>query len=122
MPRKSLLIVEDHADVRFAFQAVLNFDGYHVYVAEHGLDGVEAALEHRPDLILMDIDMPVMDGFEAAQTLKCYPETREIPIVAVTGKDFTEGDPRRFLFAGYVPKPVTASRLKETIRRLIGPP
>jgi CheY-like chemotaxis protein len=70
----------------------------------------------------MDLDMPVMNGFDAAQNLKDHDATRDIPIVAVTAADFCCGDLRRFLFHGYVQKPLTAKRLMETVQRLIGPP
>jgi CheY-like chemotaxis protein len=118
--RKTVLVVEDLACLREAVQAVLGFAGYRVVSAEDGLEGVEAAHDHRPDLVLMDIDMPVMDGFEAAEELRRSPVTREIPIVAMTAREFAGGDPRRFLFSGYLQKPVPSARLLEVIARLTG--
>lgn len=119
--RRTVLVVEDRACLRDAVQAVLGFAGYRVVSAENGLDGIEAAHDLRPDLILMDIDMPVMDGFEAAEELRRSPATRGVPILAMTARDFDVGDPRRFLFSGYLQKPVASARMLEAVGRLAGP-
>lgn len=122
MASKNVLIVDDNREVRNAFEAVLNLDGYGVILAENGRDAVAEARARFPAAILMDIDMPVMNGFEAAQALKNDALTKDIPIVAITGRDFAEANPWRALFAAYVQKPIGAKDLMLMLERLVGPP
>ena len=122
MPLKQVLIVDDNREVRTAFGAVLNLDGYGVVLAANGKDAVTEARERCPAAILMDIDMPVMSGLEAAEALKNDELTKNIPIVAVTGREFVEAMPWRSLFAAYIQKPIGARELMTTLERLIGPP
>src|SRR5215213_1454834 len=88
-PNKLILIVEDNEDTRFVFSAILNYDGYRIVEAGNGSEGVASALAHVPDLIITDIDMPVMDGFAAARQIRADERTRHIPILVVTGNEFT---------------------------------
>jgi two-component system cell cycle response regulator DivK len=123
-PHKLILIVEDNEDARFVFSAILNYDGYRIVEAMDGSDGVACALEHLPDLIITDIDMPVMDGFEAARRIRADLHTALIPILAITGHSFTatqqtEADA---LFDGCFTKPMQPSRVLSEVNRLIGPP
>lgn len=122
MSIKSVLIVDDNREVRLAFRTVLNYDGYDVFTAADGPEAIRLAREHIPTAILMDIDMPVMTGFQAAEELKNDFRTRDIPIVAVTGRECVEERRWRSLFAIYVQKPIGARELMGTLQRLIGTP
>ena len=102
----TILIGEDHLDSRDAMRALLEAFGFHVIVAVDGRQAVEVALAEAPDLILMDIMMPEMDGFEATRRLRQHQSTAGIPIIAVTAM---EGAQRLALQAGandYVRKPI----------------
>ena len=102
----SVLIAEDHPDSRDALRALLEAFGYRVYVAGDGFQAVAEARAHRPDLILMDMMMPGMDGMEATRTLRADPDFPHIPIVAVTAM---EGSRESVLSAGcddWVVKPI----------------
>jgi CheY-like chemotaxis protein len=104
--RPSILVAEDHTDSREALRILLGATGYEVHTAVDGRDAVEQALALQPDLILMDIMMPVMDGFEATRTLRAAPEFRQSPIIAITAMD---GAKELALAAGcsdYLPKPI----------------
>src|SRR3954470_7455479 len=81
---KTILLVEDNEDNRLIYVAALQFAGYRVLEAVTGAEGIRLARVEQPDLILMDISIPDLDGWEAATILKADPTTRHIPIVAVT--------------------------------------
>ena len=102
----TILIAEDHLDSRDAMRALLEAFGFRVVVAVDGKQAVQIAMEQRPDLILMDIMMPELDGFEATRQLRQCAETQQTPIIAVTAM---EGAQRLALQAGandYVRKPI----------------
>lgn len=102
----TILIAEDHLDSRDAMRALLEAFGFEVLVAVDGRQAVEMALAQQPDLILMDIMMPELDGFEATRQLRQHHATQAIPIIAVTAM---EGAQRLALQAGandYVRKPI----------------
>jgi CheY-like chemotaxis protein len=82
-----VLIAEDHEDSRDALRTLLDALGYRVVVARNGAEAVEVARASRPDLILMDMMMPSVDGFEATRTLRTDPTFREVPIVAITAME-----------------------------------
>ena len=115
----TVLVVEDTDAVRIVLRMQLIILGYRVLEARNGLEAVEAAKRDRPDLILMDIGLPVLDGLEAARLLRDAPETREIPIVALTA--FSDPDTRARAFdAGcreYAAKPIEMKDLGEVIAR-----
>jgi len=105
---KRILIVEDEFRNRKLLRDVLKRFGYDVVEASDGHEAVEMVKTWRPDLILMDIQMPVMDGFEATRIIKKDPETSHIPIIAITAYAM-EGDRERILQAGcdgYISKPI----------------
>jgi two-component system, cell cycle response regulator DivK len=122
--QKLIWIVEDNEDARCVFSAILNYDGYRVVEATDGSVGVARAREHQPDLIITDIDMPVMDGFEAARLIRADAETAQIPILAITGRSLTEAQQTHAerLFDGCFIKPMQPSRVLAEVQRLIGPP
>jgi two-component system cell cycle response regulator DivK len=119
-----VLIVEDHKDNRAIYRTILEHDGYRVVEAADGETGIAAAHDERPDLILMDISLPGLNGWEATRRLKASRETESIPIVAVTAHAMN-GDREKSLSAGcasYVSKPATPQRILEVVRAFIGPP
>ena len=116
-----LLYVEDNDDNVYMLARRLRRHGFEVVVAADGAQGVEAARQHRPDLVLMDLGLPVLDGWEASRRLKQAPETRAIPIIALSAHAMT-GDRERALAAGcddYDTKPVELDRLLAKIRALL---
>ena len=108
MSKARILIVEDNMDNYQLVRFVLERAGYDVFLAVNGRDGVDAARAQKPDLILMDLGMPEMDGWKAAETLKSYEETRKIPLYALTAHTLPH-ERRRALDAGcdgYLSKPI----------------
>ena len=118
-----VLYVEDNDDNVYMLKMRLELlDDFEVVVAEDGEKGCAAALAERPDIILMDLELPGMDGWEAARRLKSHPETRNIPIVALSAHVLADAR-ERALAAGcdeFDGKPVDFDRLLTTIRRLLG--
>jgi len=83
-PKWTILVAEDTEDIRHLVKLMLEIKGCQVLEAVHGKQAIELAPEHQPDLILMDLRMPVLDGFEATRRLRQIPETRKIPIVGLS--------------------------------------
>lgn len=81
---QTILVVEDTADTREILRLLLEFEGFQVLEAENGLEAVEVALRERPDAILMDMSLPVMDGYHATRLIRERPELANIPIIACT--------------------------------------
>ena len=105
---KVILSVEDDTQNRKLFRDLLNIKGYRTLEAANGKEGVETAKAMKPGLILMDIQMPVMDGLKAVGILKGDYETRDIPVIALTSYAM-KGDQERLLKAGfdlYISKPI----------------
>jgi two-component system, cell cycle response regulator DivK len=108
MGKGNILVVEDNMDNYELVRFVLENAGYAVFLAVNGRDGVSAARLQQPDLILMDLSMPEMDGWTAAEKLKEDPETRSIPLYAITAHTLPR-DRYRALQAGcdgYISKPI----------------
>lgn len=89
---KKVLIVEDYKDSREFMMVLIQSYGHTALTAKNGREAVQIAKEEKPDLILMDIALPVMDGLEATETIRNSPETSEIPIVAITSHGDTLGE------------------------------
>jgi two-component system, cell cycle response regulator DivK len=118
---KKILIVEDHADMRELLTWQIELMGFMPIPAKHGREGVEKAVAEQPNLILLDIMMPGMDGWEAARTLRANPETKDIPILAATAL-FRDSDLKSCLDAGcngYIVKPFTFQELQGKVREYI---
>jgi CheY-like chemotaxis protein len=116
-----VLIVEDHRDSREALKALFEAFGYQVAEATNGHDAVQIARAERPDIILMDIMMPEMDGFDAARRIHAIPDLARVPIIAVTAM---EGARELALQAGmsdYVRKPVDIRGLLNKVIGLLEP-
>lgn len=113
-----IVYVEDNDDNLYMLALRLETIGYEVITATNGADGIATAAAERPDLILMDLDLPVVDGWEAIRQLKANPETRNIPIIALTAHAMA-GDREKALAAGsddFDTKPVELDRLLAKIR------
>ncbi len=112
-----ILVVEDEQANLATIRDLLNFEGYEVLEARNGRDGVEVATANKPDIILLDMRMPEMDGYEVARQLKTGPETKEIPIIALTGNAMDE-QRREAMDAGcddFIAKPVDFDNLLDRI-------
>ncbi len=115
-----VLYVEDNDDNVFVLKSRLTRAGFTVIVAGDGAQGVAMATTEQPDLILMDLSLPVLDGWEATRRIKAAPETKHIPVIAITAHAMT-GDREKALAAGcddFDTKPVELPRLLEKIRAL----
>jgi len=118
---KRILYVEDNDDNIYVLKNRLTRAGFAVVVAMDGEQGVAMAKAQQPDLVIMDLSLPVLDGWEATRRLKTMPETRHIPVVALTAHAMT-GDRERALEAGcddFDTKPVDIPRLLVKITALI---
>jgi two-component system cell cycle response regulator DivK len=114
-------VVEDQEDNRQILRDLLGNAGYEMTEAENGQDGVAAATAQRPDLILMDIQLPVMDGYEATRRIKADPALKDIPIIAVTSYALS-GDESKALAAGcdaYVTKPYSPRQLLAKVKEFL---
>ncbi len=115
-----ILYVEDNEDNIYMLKSRLTRAGHTVIIASDGAQGVALAASERPDLVLMDLSLPVLDGWEAARRIKSAPETSGIPIIALTAHAMP-GDQEKALAAGcddFDTKPVDISRLLGKIRAL----
>ena len=120
-PQQHILVIEDHAPNATLVVDLLSFYGFRVSWASDGEKGLEMLKADRPDLILMDIQMPKMDGYALTRQLKADDETRAIPIVALTACAMV-GDAERALEAGcdgYLTKPVNTRELPKTVKRFL---
>lgn len=117
-----ILIIEDNAGSMELMNYLLRNGGHETIAARNGADGIARALAERPQLIVCDIHMPVMDGYEVARRLKADPATRDIPLVAVTALAMM-GDRERVLAAGfddYVTKPIEPEVIAAQLARKLG--
>jgi two-component system cell cycle response regulator DivK len=120
----TILVVEDNVKNRRLIKDVLEYHGYEVIEAGDGAAGVRLAKEHRPDLILMDIQMPVMDGLSAAKLIKGDPEMNGTRMIALTSFAM-KGDEERFLEAGFddfIAKPIDTRKLPQVVERHVKKP
>jgi two-component system, cell cycle response regulator DivK len=119
MTGEQILVVEDNEKNMKLFRDVLSATGYRTLEATTGGEAVEMATEHTPDLVLMDIQMPDMDGVEALRRLRADARTASLRVLAVTAQAM-RGDREQFLaagFDGYLSKPVNVQELLGTVRR-----
>jgi CheY-like chemotaxis protein len=120
---KKVLLVDDDPDFVEAVKVIVESGGYDVEVAYDGMEGLDAVAENRPDLIVLDVMMPVMNGHEACAALKKDPATAEIPIILltavadrVTTSQYTHRDMLESEAEDYMPKPVEPRELLELIK------
>ena len=105
---EKILVIEDNEQNRYLFSFILEKNGYQVITARDGLEGIIKAKEEKPDLILVDIRLPVMDGYEVTRQLRELPEFKDVPIIALTAYAM-KGDQEKTQEAGcdgYIAKPI----------------
>ena len=116
---KTVLVVEDNDINMKLLHDVLEVHGYNVLQAKDGMEGWRIAREHRPDLILMDIQLPSISGLEATKRLKADETLKSIPVIAITAFAMA-GDKEKFLEGGcdaYIPKPISVPNFLQTVER-----
>jgi len=119
---KTVLIVEDNELNMKLFNDLLRAHGYETVQARNGLDGIELARQHKPDLILMDIQLPEVSGIDVTRWLKEDEDLRAIPVVAITAFAM-KGDEERIRESGceaYLSKPISVSKFLDTVRNYAG--
>jgi CheY-like chemotaxis protein len=119
---KTVLLVEDNEDNRIVYSTILRHFGYAVTEALNGEEGIAKARSEHPDLILMDISIPVIDGWEATQVLKHDPQTREIPIIALTAHALASDREKAMEVGcdGYLAKPCEPRAVVAEVQRFLG--
>jgi two-component system cell cycle response regulator DivK len=123
LAQKKILVVEDNELNLRLLTDLLEYHGYSLLLSREGAAALDIARQHRPDLILMDIQLPDISGTEAARRLKADEQTREIPIIAVIAFALS-GDRARVLASGcddYISKPFNITELLKLVERYIGP-
>ena len=116
-----ILYIEDNPGNRMLVRRILMAEDYEVFEAENGQAGVEVALRENPDLILMDMNLPGVDGYEMTRRMREIPELRIVPIIAMTA-NVMQGDREKTLKAGcngYIPKPIDVDELPYQIARFL---
>ena len=119
--KPKILYIEDNRENRMLVRAVLEAAGYAIVEAEDGLAGIEAAVREQPALVLLDITLPGVDGYEIVAILKSFPNLAATPVIAVTAYAM-QGDRQRTLVAGcdgYIAKPIDVDRLPEQVRKYL---
>ena len=119
---KKILLIEDHPEMRHVISGTLRRLGYQLLEAEDGVTGIKMTVTEKPDLVLMNLSLPGLSGFEVTKKIKANPPTAHIPIVACSGwqekrmvaKSFQAG------VVEYLTKPFSAKKIAEVIGRLIG--
>ena len=118
----TVLVADDNGDMRRVVRWMLEQRGYAVIEAEDGQQAVVVAISQRPNLILMDLLMPVLDGFDAVRRVREHPELRELPVVAMTARDVAASRDQAVSagFDQYLSKPLDFLRLNVVIEKLLG--
>jgi DNA-binding response OmpR family regulator len=119
---KKILIVDDSNTILMMQQMILKKEGYQLVTAKDGVDGVAKTRAERPDLVLMDVMMPNMNGFEALQAIRADPEVCLTPVIMVTTRAEAENVESGYLggCSDYVTKPINGAELLAKVRNLIG--
>jgi len=114
---RTILVIDDEKVVTGSIQAILSKEGYQVYLAHDGKEGVDLACQVNPDLILMDITMPGLDGYQATEHLKQIPALKNVPIIFLTGKSASEDGGMAFAKGGvsFVRKPFSGKQLRDLV-------
>jgi len=121
MVAKRVLVVDDNMDTYELVRFILEKNGYETFVALNGLEGVNAAIKQKPDLIILDMAMPEMDGWTAASKIKSDEQIGSIPVIALTAHALP-GDRQRAIDAGcdeYITKPMDLIELVDTVNKYL---
>lgn len=115
-----ILVIDDEPDVLLLCRVNLEYEGHEVFEAGNGEEGVELAVRHKPDLIVLDVMLPERDGFFVLRKLRQHPETADVPVVFLTAKAQEDDQIRGFLAgaADYVTKPFSPLALNDAVRRI----
>jgi len=118
---KTILLVEDNRLNRKLVEAILSSQGYHLLMAHDGEEAIALAKAERPDLILMDMKLPKIDGYEATAQLKTEPETANIPVVAMTAHALPEEEEKatKAGCVGYITKPINTRTLPRQVKKYL---
>lgn len=121
MSKKTILVVDDEQDLLDLIEYNLKKEGYNVVKAENGLEGIKAAREHRPNLVLLDIMMPKMDGIEACEQLRADPDLKHIPIIFLTARsdERTEIEGLDKGADDFITKPISTTKLLSRINAVM---
>lgn len=122
MAKKKILIVEDEESLLKLESILLTSKGYEVRGVANGQAALEAIAEEKPDLVLLDIMLPEIDGFEVCQRIKADPETQDLPVIMLTAKKSREDMARGEKVGAdwYITKPFKSAMVIETIQRFLG--
>jgi CheY-like chemotaxis protein len=115
--KAKVLVVEDDFMNKVLVKEILSLEGYDIIEAVNGREAVDMASKHRPDLILMDIHLPEMDGVTATKLIKADESTKDIPVLALTAS-VMKGEAEKYLaqgFDGFLPKPIEVRKLLESV-------
>lgn len=117
----TIMVVEDNDDTRFMLRKALEMKGYRVIEAVDGWEAVQVATRERPDLILMDLNLPVLDGITATDILRGNEELKGVPVVAITAHNTTDSrvDAGEAGCAEYLAKPIDIDQLQSLVARLL---
>jgi len=116
-----ILYIEDNADNRLLVRRILMVEGYEIFEAEDGVTGIEIALREQPDLVLMDMNLPEIDGYELTKRMREKSVLKDTPIIAMTA-NVMHGDREKTLEAGcdgYIPKPIDVDALPDQVKRFL---
>ena len=121
---RRIMVVEDYDDTRMLLKQGLEMLGYSVLEASNGQEAVDIADRERPDLILMDLDLPILDGIAATQQIRQQQHMDSVPIVAVTAYPLSYSRVKAFAKGcnEYMPKPIDMSELARVVNRYLSPP
>ncbi len=123
MPQKTILVVEDDRDHLTIAAALLRYYGYEVLEAMNAIEGIQLAIERQPHLILMDLQLPEMNGIEALKVLRSDARTQNIPAMPYTSfYDLYREQLHNLGFTGHIPKTFTPGSLQRAVAELIGDP
>ena len=120
---RTIMVVEDYDDTRMLLKQGLEMLGYSVLEASNGQEAVDIADRERPDLILMDLDLPILDGIAATQRIRQQEHMESVPIVAVTAYPLSYSRVKAFAKGcnEYMPKPIDMSELARVVNRYLSP-
>ncbi len=119
--KATILYIEDNPDNRLLVRRILMAEGYEMLEAEDGVTGIELAVQEQPDLVLMDMNLPELDGYELTQRMREQPRLKDIPIIAMTA-NVMHGDREKTIEAGcdgYIPKPIDVDALPSQIMKFL---
>jgi len=121
LSKKTILVVDDEQDLLDLIEYNLIKEGYNVLKAENGLEGIQAAKDHRPNLVLLDIMMPKMDGIETCEQMRADPELRQIPIIFLTARsdEKTEIEGLNKGADDFITKPISTTKLVSRIKAVL---